>query len=472
MGPDSQNCFLIHGPIRGTRSTPANGSAARTSGIVRGTMPAGRHSSCPIKSTHGVSYNELAKLHAMAYSWNGNASFLNASLTAFRMLDEFDVQVHGVNSAQEALSGIGPNVGTETCDIVDYSYSNEWLLRITGDARVHGDRLEKAFHNAAPGAINRTFSGHVYHQSPNLVASSRGYDNLDQQGDRAWRMEWFHATPCCTGNQARLLPNYIHHMFWGTPEGGLAATMYGPVTVRAAVGSGKAAATQQIELSVSTDYPFADTINMSLTVLDDDNTATATFPLLLRIPAWCTAPSLTVAGKHVDASAPDDKGFVRVDRTWKTGDQILLTLPATIVARKRLTFGNGLEGRKFNAAAPWGDQNTTSNLPFCEISRASLTFALPMEADPSGEFGYAVDCNASTMKFQASPLPTNKPWDWPLEAPLTITTKARPFAWRDAWRLPDKPISPREATGPEQEIKLVPYGNTKVLRISMFPYLE
>lgn len=285
-------------------------------------------------------------------------------------------------------------------------------------------------------------------------------------------MEWFHATPCCTGNQARLLPNYIHHMFWGTPEGGLAATMYGPVTVRAAVGSGKAAATQQIELSVSTDYPFADTINMSLTVLDDDNTATATFPLLLRIPAWCTAPSLTVAGKHVDASAPDDKGFVRVDRTWKTGDQILLTLPATIVARKRLTFGNGLEGRKFNAAAPWGDQNTTSNLPFCEISRASLTFALPMEADPSGEFGYAVDCNASTMKFQASPLPTNKPWDWPLEAPLTITTKARPFAWRDAWRLPDKPISPREATGPEQEIKLVPYGNTKVLRISMFPYLE
>ena len=48
---------------------------------------------------------ELAKLHAMAYSWNGNASYLNASLTAFKMLDRFDVQVHGVNSAQEALSG-------------------------------------------------------------------------------------------------------------------------------------------------------------------------------------------------------------------------------------------------------------------------------------------------------------------------------------------------------------------------------
>ena len=58
---------------------------------------------------------------------------------------------------------------------MDYSYSNEWLLRVTGDARVHGDRLEKAFHNAAPGAINRTFSGHVYHRkcSRSLCVFSR-----------------------------------------------------------------------------------------------------------------------------------------------------------------------------------------------------------------------------------------------------------------------------------------------------------
>jgi hypothetical protein len=48
----------------------------------------------------------------MAYSWSGNKSYLNASLVAFDMLDQFDVQVHGVNSAQEPLSGIGPNVGT------------------------------------------------------------------------------------------------------------------------------------------------------------------------------------------------------------------------------------------------------------------------------------------------------------------------------------------------------------------------
>eukprot|EP01045_Picozoa_sp_COSAG04_P024636 COSAG04_NODE_3104_length_3168_cov_2.158684_2_plen_291_part_00 len=65
MGPDTANCFLIHGPITGTRPA-ASRSANRTSGIVRGST-APSHS-CPIKSTHGVTFNELAKLHAMAYS--------------------------------------------------------------------------------------------------------------------------------------------------------------------------------------------------------------------------------------------------------------------------------------------------------------------------------------------------------------------------------------------------------------------
>lgn len=256
-------------------------------------------------------------------------------------------------------------------------------------------------------------------------------------------------------------------MFYGTPDGGLAATMYGPVTVRADV-AGAASGPVTVKISSRTSYPFDDTILMTVTVVDS---TAATFPLLLRIPAWCTTPSLTVDGKEVDATAPTTHGFVKVERTWKTGDVVNLTLPAEILARKRLTFGNGLEGRKFNPAAPWGDQNATSNLPFCEVSRGSLTFALPMEADPNGEFGFAIDCDAATMRFAASPLPA-RPWDWPLDAPLTITVKARPFVWNDAWRLPAKPIGVVEATGPEREIKLVPYGNTKVLRVSMFPYLE
>ena len=130
---------------------------------------------------------------------------------------------------------------------------------------------------AAPFASSLEASRSGCTESPNLVASSLGYNNLDQQGDRAWRMEWFHATPCCTGNQARLLPNYIHHTWMGTPDGGLAATMYAPVTVRSSVGD------VTVEISSKTSYPFEDTAIMDVTVVDSK---TKNFPLWLRIPAW------------------------------------------------------------------------------------------------------------------------------------------------------------------------------------------
>lgn len=76
------------------------------------------------------------------------------------MVEAFDMQPHGVVSADEDMNGISPNVATETCDVSDFIYSNSWMLRITGDGR-YADALEKAFHNAAPGAVNRTFDGHV-----------------------------------------------------------------------------------------------------------------------------------------------------------------------------------------------------------------------------------------------------------------------------------------------------------------------
>lgn len=59
-----------------------------------------------------------------------------------------------VNSGDEDMNGIGPNAATETCDVSDFIYSNSWLLRVTGRSKF-GDHLERAFFNAAPGAVSR-----------------------------------------------------------------------------------------------------------------------------------------------------------------------------------------------------------------------------------------------------------------------------------------------------------------------------
>jgi hypothetical protein len=72
-----------------------------------------------IHCTHYI----LTKLFAMQYSWSGNASHLAASVGAYDMLEKYDMQPHGVNSADEDMNGISPGVATETCDVSDFMVS-------------------------------------------------------------------------------------------------------------------------------------------------------------------------------------------------------------------------------------------------------------------------------------------------------------------------------------------------------------
>merc|ERR1712050_142944 len=100
--------------------------------------------------------NELAKIWGMASGWVGNkenrsARYLAATVHAYEQLANRDMLPHGVNSAEEALSGIAPNASTETCDVSDFIHSTTWSLRVTGESK-YGDYLERAFHNAAPAA--------------------------------------------------------------------------------------------------------------------------------------------------------------------------------------------------------------------------------------------------------------------------------------------------------------------------------
>ena len=83
-----------------------------------------------------MTWNELAKLWALAAPWSGeeHEAWMNASTGAYELMYERDMMPYGVNSAEEALSGVAPNASTETCDISDFMHSNTWLLRQTGNS--------------------------------------------------------------------------------------------------------------------------------------------------------------------------------------------------------------------------------------------------------------------------------------------------------------------------------------------------
>ena len=118
-----------------------------------------------------------------------------------------------------------------------------------------------------------------------------------------------------TGNQVRILPNFIHHMWFAALNGsGLAATTYGPNVVKATVGVGSARTGVQIE--VTTDYPFGTQLRFNITSSAEAVSSSgagewrkeqATFPLLLRIPEWTTINAMRVTiGGATHKLVPDE----------------------------------------------------------------------------------------------------------------------------------------------------------------------
>jgi hypothetical protein len=222
-----------------------------------------------------------------------------------------------------------------------------------------------------------------------------------------------------------------------------------------------------VKLTITTDYPFDETIRIKVEPEKDVD-----FPLYLRIPGWCKQAQITIRDAAVPLT-PDDKGFVRILRTWGQGDvvELKLRMEPRVVRGFETPFPTAnREYFDFEPAAVFEPRQ----LPYASVVCGPLLFALPIpDVDPNtpvkdAKWQYALDLPANRadggIQVQRTPMPAH--WDWPLDAPVVLTVPAQAFDWKptDAQALPDEPV-----TGTAVEtIRLVPYGCTK-FRISMFP---
>jgi hypothetical protein len=91
------------------------------------------------------------------FSFSGDGRILQralqATLGAFRWLDEHHLLPYGVASGEEFASGIGAFRKTDTCDVPAMLLAASWMYRLQGE-RGWGDRLERAFFNAGGAALN------------------------------------------------------------------------------------------------------------------------------------------------------------------------------------------------------------------------------------------------------------------------------------------------------------------------------
>ena len=409
-------------------------------------------------STHGVNNGQAIKTGAIWSLVSGSDADRKATSQMIAELDRYHGLPNGMFSCDEHLSGRDPSQGSELCTVVEYMFSLERALAITGDA-AFGDRLERLAFNALPGTLTDDMWAHQYNQEPNQVECSLHHKPWVSDGPES---NLFGLEPnfgCCTANFHQGWPKFAASLFLlsGDPNSdqndGLVAAAYAPCEVRANI---RGTAVHIIE---ETDYPFRDTVRFTI------NPATPlAFPLTLRVPAWA-ADSMTVNGspEWITSEHLKKEGWRTVHRTWRGGDRVEVKLPmkprtsrwfndSIAIERGPLVFSYGIgeswvKLRDRGMTADWQVYPTTPWNYAISVDRYDESRSITVKEGELGEIPFARK-----------------------GSPVEIRVKARKLS---TWRAEDGaadpvPQSPVTTTEAEEEITLLPYASAK-LRITAFP---
>ena len=265
-------------------------------------------------------------------------------------------------------------------------------------------------------------------------------------------------------------PWYGEHQWMAAADGGLVAFMYGAGTVTAQVAGGV-----RVGITQETAYPFTGDVTLTVTA-----ESTATFPLYLRIPAWCHGFAVRVNGAAIELAGHPGQ-YLRLEREWQPGDRVDIAMPmeiaitrwprtgAATVERGPLSYAVkiGEEWRsceswvweagnmRWDAPADWPDQAVYPTTPW--------NYGLCLQGE-----------DTSIFQVVERGLTAGQPWT-PEHAPLEILAPAKRIP---AWTLePDNETvqelqeSPIRSSAPRETITLIPLGCAR-LRISCFPVIS
>ena len=253
---------------------------------------------------HAVRATLLGAGLVAAANANGREDYLATARRLWTNMVERRMYVTGGLGAVAGHEGFGadyelPNDGyLETCAAIGAAFFHHNLNLATADAR-YAEELERVLYNGALAGVS--LSGDRYF-----------YENPLDSGPRQ-RWSW-HACPCCPPMFLKLmgsLPNLIY------------AKRADAVYVNLFIGSRATMKVDdvQVELHQTTRYPWEGSVRIAVTPQRPTE-----FALCLRLPGWCTNPTISLNGQRLDPIETNN-GYARLRRAWRAGDVVELSLP-------------------------------------------------------------------------------------------------------------------------------------------------
>ncbi|KAA6328373.1 hypothetical protein EZS27_022723 [termite gut metagenome] len=428
--------------------------------------------STQLPNWHNVNIAQCFREPATYYLFTKDSLLLAASYNVQSLVRRAFGQVPGGMFGADENARIGffdPRQGTETCGFVEQMASDEIMLLISGDA-YWAEHCEEVAFNSYPASLMPDYKALRYITSPNHVVSDakNHHPGIDNKGPFL-AMNPF-SSRCCQHNHGFGWPYYAGYLALATPDNGLATVLYSACNGKIKVGDGS-----EITFQETTNYPFEETIRFTIGTPQN-----VVFPFYLRIPSWCTNASISVNGKKISAHLTAGN-YVKLQREWKDGDEIELSVPMEIKMRQwevnknsvSLDYGPLTLSLKIAEEYIQTDSRETAVWDSKWQEGADAAAWPSYEIMPGSPWNYALAIN-SPVTIERKPWPSdNNPFTL-ANVPLTFKAKGRLVAeWQtDEYGLCG--VLPYEnAKKSEQldEITLVPMGAAR-LRITAFPYTE
>jgi uncharacterized protein len=203
----------------------------------------------------------------------------------------------GIAAHKEVFNAKGffsPYGMVETCSAATWMALSRELFRVTGKAR-YVEAFERTLMNSLLGALDENGADWIYFTFPN--------------GRRNNTYHW----ACCKSSGAMALEE-SSDMVATHNEAGVSVNLLFPCRVKTG---------------------HAQTSHDGVTLLIDETSvevgldAPRSFGLSVRIPSWAVLNDVSVAGEPVERPELVD-GYLRIDRVWKSGDRVELSLDQPI----------------------------------------------------------------------------------------------------------------------------------------------